>query len=186
MSDPYRTHNEVLPPGARRSDSEANPGIYVGAGMLCGERTEEEAWEHWSWVSGISKDRYEKMVEAEDEVVRLKKEIEALMSPGIIEGMRRACLLRKDASAEEVLAHLRGVASSYEELNSRFNYMLRECDAVEYEYTDETIPEAWPEAEVARRIRAAGRPYHMTKEQESAMDKALLSSVEKVSSFEGE
>ena len=46
---------------------------------------------------------------------RVEAERDALMSPGIIEGMRRACLLRKDATADEVLAYLRGVAASYVE-----------------------------------------------------------------------
>lgn len=138
--DPYRSPErcEVLPPGAYRIKG----GVQVGASKLWGDRSEDEVWEHWSWVSGISRARYEELVAAEREVEHLKKELAALMSPGIIEGMRRACLLRKNASAEEVLEHLKEVSASYE--------------------------------------------YHMTKEQSRAVDKALLSSVERVASFEVE
>jgi hypothetical protein len=55
------------------------------------------------------------------------EELEALMAPGVIEGMRRACLLRKDASPEEVLNHLKDVASSYEGIFSRLKEAKKLC-----------------------------------------------------------
>lgn len=56
-----------------------------------------------------------------------QQELEALMAPGVIEGMRRACLLRKDASPEEVLSHLKDVASSYEGIFSRLKEAKKLC-----------------------------------------------------------
>lgn len=54
-----------LPPGARIEGG----GIVIGGSVLCGAAWNgaegmERAWEHWEWVSGLTREWYEKAVRA--------------------------------------------------------------------------------------------------------------------------